>query len=248
MFSEHVCARIGIYVYRLIDPRDRKTFYVGKGRGNRMFTHALGVVPSDEDDISAKISRIRSIKAAGFEVAYIVHRHGLVSDEVAFEVEAALIDAYPGLSNGQRGHYSSDFGAMDAGQITALYELAELPETTGEKLVLINVNKSLDEAGRKDFYSRVRFAWRISRERAEEADYVCAVVRGVIRGVFVAQEWLPATKENFPEFAHIADPPEQTKRYGFVGQEAPLEVWSRLVDKRLPDRYRHERYPIRYFP
>jgi len=27
------------YVYRLIDPRSGVTFYVGKGQGNRVFTH-----------------------------------------------------------------------------------------------------------------------------------------------------------------------------------------------------------------
>ena len=29
-------------VYRLIDPRNGETFCVGKGRGNRIFSHAKG--------------------------------------------------------------------------------------------------------------------------------------------------------------------------------------------------------------
>ena len=27
------------YVYNLIDPRDKSVFYVGKGKGNRMYKH-----------------------------------------------------------------------------------------------------------------------------------------------------------------------------------------------------------------
>ena len=42
MFSEEVCNKIGNYVYRLIDPRNGETFYVGKGRDNRVFQQSLG--------------------------------------------------------------------------------------------------------------------------------------------------------------------------------------------------------------
>lgn len=250
MFSDHVCENLRIYIYRLIDPRNGETFYVGKGRENRVFEHIRENIPDDETDrLSAKLDRIRAIKAAGLEVQHIIHRHGIDSDPTAFEVEAAVIDAYPGLSNVQGGHGSADFGPMNAVQIKALYELAKLPEdTTAERLILINVNRSIEEDGRDDYYSRVRFAWRISKSEAEKAHYVCAVVRGVIRGVYVADQWLLATKENFPEFAHVIDAANPVGRYGFVGRDAPPHVWDRLVNKRLPEKYRHVRYPIRYYP
>ena len=38
-FPEEVARRVGNYVYRLIDPRNGETFYVGKGRRNRVFQH-----------------------------------------------------------------------------------------------------------------------------------------------------------------------------------------------------------------
>lgn len=37
MFTPDVIEQLNYYVYRLIDPRNGKTFYVGKG--NRVFTH-----------------------------------------------------------------------------------------------------------------------------------------------------------------------------------------------------------------
>ena len=38
-FLEESFDTLGCYVYRLIDPRNGKTFYIGRGRGNRVFAH-----------------------------------------------------------------------------------------------------------------------------------------------------------------------------------------------------------------
>ena len=38
-FPPDVSRRLRKYVYRLIDPRNGETFYVGKGEGNRVFAH-----------------------------------------------------------------------------------------------------------------------------------------------------------------------------------------------------------------
>jgi uncharacterized protein len=89
---------LGWYVYRLIDPRNGETFYVGKGRGNRVFVHVHAADGLEGDDLENKVKRIRQIQNAGLEVAHVIHRHGL-DERSAFEVEAALIDAYPGLTN-----------------------------------------------------------------------------------------------------------------------------------------------------
>ena len=40
-----------------------------------------------------KYQRIRDIQGAGLEVIHVIHRHGM-TQKTAFEVEAALIDAY----------------------------------------------------------------------------------------------------------------------------------------------------------
>ncbi len=78
--------RAGHYVYRLIDPRNGETFYVGKGRGNRVFQHVRasdieGV--EDEDAVSLKMSRIRAILGAGLNVIHVIHRHEIPDGRLA---------------------------------------------------------------------------------------------------------------------------------------------------------------------
>ena len=53
------------YVYILVDPRDGKPFYVGKGRGDRIDHHE---VEAAHGLLSEKCERIRNIKAEGLPV------------------------------------------------------------------------------------------------------------------------------------------------------------------------------------
>ena len=43
-----------------------------------------------------KLQRIKEIRSVGLDVQHVVHRHGIDRADVAYEVEAALIDACPG--------------------------------------------------------------------------------------------------------------------------------------------------------
>src|SRR5580693_8194802 len=98
-FPSEVAERLKWYVYRLIDPRNGETFYVGKGRGDRIFQHAKNALtPGDDDDDGAdlKLQRIKEIKSTGLDVGHVVHRHNM-DESTAYQIEAAVIDAFPGL-------------------------------------------------------------------------------------------------------------------------------------------------------
>lgn len=106
--------------------RNGQTFYVGKGTGNRVFKHALGAIgyydginKEDHDYKSDpnKLSIIHEIKEANLEVIYVIQRWHMTEDQ-AFEVESALIDCFPGLSNIQSGH-GAEYGACNTAELEA---------------------------------------------------------------------------------------------------------------------------------
>lgn len=83
-FSNEVIEKLKYYVYRLVDPRNGHTFYVGKGKGNRLFAHVAGALKNfkdgknyleeNEDDVSTKMSTIREIVSSNLQVIHIIHR------------------------------------------------------------------------------------------------------------------------------------------------------------------------------
>ncbi len=235
-FSAGVAAKLKTYVYRLIDPRNGETFYVGKGVGNRVFSHIRGSKVIAGDDLDNKLKRIHEIHLAGFEVAHVIHRHGM-DDNTAFAVEAALIDAYPGLTNIASGVGSDDFGAMHALEIIKRYTAQ--PAEFRHRALLIGVNRSATE---KSLYEATRYAWKINKVKAEQAEVVLATRHGEIVGAFIAHRWLEATAENFPSHEPVAG------RFGFEGQEAPEEIKQLYVGKQVPDEYRKAgaANPIKY--
>jgi uncharacterized protein len=209
-FTKEIADKLGFYVYRLIDPRNGETFYVGKGKGNRIFAHAADELKAGADVESEKLQRIRRIRNAGFKVAHVIHRHGL-NEPTALGVEAALIDAYPGTTNGID---ADERGVMHVDEIIRRYQ-APVARFKHD-LVLISINRAALE---RPIYEAVRYSWKIDPERAAKADYVLAVYHGLIIGAFKADKWLPATAEN--------GMPTREGRWGFVGREGACRLAAR---------------------
>lgn len=242
-FPSEVADKLKHYVYRLIDPRNGETFYVGEGQGDRVFQHAIGALKlaAQEDALDAKIQRIREIRSAGMEVGHVIHRHGIKDKETAFQIEAAVIDAYPGLTNKIGGH-SNDFGVAHAEQVIALY--AADPFVPSHPLLAISITNTYYEEG-KSVYDAVRYAWVLNPVEARRRELVLAHVRGLVKGAFRPAKWLEATPQNFPGF-----PATDPKRWGFEGEEATEDIRKRYVGKRVPDEYRAKgaANPVRYIP
>lgn len=238
-FDEKTKVALGRYVYRLVDPRDGKTFYVGKGTDNRIFDHVKGSLKVDNGD-NLKMQIIKEIHAVGLDVIHLIHRHAIDDDNIAYQIEAALMDCYPGLSNAAGGHDSGDYGCRNVKQVMDEYAAQELEPA--EDLLLISVNQSFEEEGRS-LYDAVRCAWKIDPKRASSFKLVLAHRRGVIVGAYRPYEWIEATKENFPYLIETIP-----GRYGFYGVEAEPEVIKMYKGKRVPARFRQKgaANPIRF--
>ncbi len=236
-FPPEVVKELKYYVYRLIDPRNGETFYVGKGKGNRIFQHMKGAIKTD-DSTEIKLNTIREIIASGLEVIHVIHRHGM-TEENSLEVEAALIDAYQGMTNLMGGYGSNDFGPMHAKEILDKYAAAEA--VIEHKVLMITINKSVTQ---KSIYNATRFAWKLSKVKIKEVEYVFAVVQGVIIDVFKPLEWKIALAKNFPEL----NTEDRPKRIGFVGVKADQVVLTKYLRKRIPSKYRKKgaANPVKY--
>ena len=239
-FSKEVCNEIKAYVYRLIDPRNGQTFYVGKGRGNRVFAHVSQALDGyegvkyrdkDEDDLSAKIQTIRDIHNEGLNVIHVIHRYGMTDDQ-AFEVESALMDAYPGLTNIQGGH-NNDRGITNALSLQQKYSLEVYKERPNFKYILIKVRESRVKEVQFEkslsledsIYETVRSSWKISQNNANKYPYVIGAVDGVVKGVY-------KVKENGWKLA------ANGIRYEFDKDDNPdIEIVNYFMNKRIPDAY-----------
>lgn len=216
------------YVYRLIDPRTYSTFYVGKGCGDRALQHARDVKkllnnpmlnPNQEEDaFSLKEQQILSILSSGLEVLVIIHRYGLTEPE-AFEVEAALIDAYQGLTNDDSGH-GADRGVVTREELSKLAFAIPYTEPNDD-YIIIKTTISTIMANNGDLYESVRKSWIANIERAKKYKYVLAVVNGIVREVYEVSKW----------YLFDGGP-----RIAFDGQPTNNPIQS-LKGKRLPNIY-----------
>ena len=153
------------YVYVYIDPRTHLPFYVGKGKGNRLFSHL------DDQTESEKVRHIAELRAAGCEPEIHVLRYGL-SDAEAALVEAAAIDLIgrPPLTNIVAGHHAQSFGRVTSQEVIAM--LTATPVVVREPAILITINR-LYRSGMnaQELYEATRGFWVVGprREKAELA-------------------------------------------------------------------------------
>lgn len=112
------------------------------------------------------------------------------------------------------------------------------------RVLLININQQFREGASLDeLYEATRFAWKVSKSRAEKAEVILATYQSKIRAAFIADEWLEATPENFQGRGTPG-----SERFGFIGRKASPDIQELYVGKRVPDKYRKRgaANPIKY--
>ncbi len=214
------------YVYRLIDSRTYQTFYVGKGCGDRVFLHVDNVRKlvcnyqvSFDDTISLKEKLILEIIASGNKVIPVIHRYGLTEKE-AFEVEAALIDAFSGLTNIQRGHFS-ERGPITVEDLRNVIAMSEYTEPDDKYIIIKTTPSTIISEG--SLYEATRKSWRADLTKAKKYKYVVSVVYGVVREVSEVSKWYAF----------------ENGRIAFDGKPA-TDAIAHLKNKRIPQKYRQK--------
>lgn len=223
-FSNDVIDELGHYVYRLVDPRTGKTFYVGKGVGNRVFQHEKEEI-RDEHGNDLKYKQIREIKDSGLDVIKIIERYKLTEKEAQL-VESVLINTYSLnlLTNKIRG---VDSNIEPTNVITLQRDMSaeEYKDAKGDpKYILIKVKQYWLDMNNRNRYETTRGSWNMNIERARKYPYVLSVTNGIVREVYKVDEW--------------HDAPDVPGRIEFSGIVAEKKIRDKYLGKRIPEKFR----------
>jgi uncharacterized protein len=222
--ASYVGERLGYYVYLYVDPRTNEPFYVGKGQGERALAHLR------DTSESLKVTRIKDIQVAGYEPRIDILVHGLPSEEAAFRIEAAVIDAIgpEKLTNAVRGWESGKVGRMPLGELVALY--GATPVDVIHPSLLIRINRlyryGMEQA---ELYEVTRGIWKLGSKRTR-AQYAISVFHGVVREVFQIESWHP--ERSTPYYIRVFDDPTPLPgRWEFLGKPADKSVRNEYVGR-----------------
>lgn len=200
-FRAGVASELGCYVYRLVDPRStgaNATFYVGKGRGDRVFDH---LNEAEKGIASCKCERIREIWESGQDVGVIIHRHKLTDGEAKL-VESVLLDLLPSVqtdperrTNLVKGHHANSFGMKTVDILN--HEYAAETAQICQPMALIKINRrwlshyksEKRPPTSEEIYKMVRGDWVVSPQRHKSVRHAAAVAFGLIREVFEITAW-----------------------------------------------------------
>ena len=194
-FSEKAIESLnGFYVYALIDPRNEKVFYIGKGTGNRVFSHEIESGKS-RDSEKKKIQRIHEIENSGHSVKRLILNWGLSENE-AFVAEATLINLLNRtpdiqLTNEVSGHHVHE--SLTTEEFELQYGAVPLEkEDIKHSILVIKINKLYRRGmSEEELYDAVRGFWAASLKsiEARKVKYVFGVYNGLIVAVYKPDVW-----------------------------------------------------------
>lgn len=184
-FDAKVKQALGHYVYALIDPFTDKIFYVGKASGNnRVFDHL-----KNTDLQSEKSNKIKEIRVKKAEPKIEILRYGLATEQIAFEVEASIIDTIgiQNLTNVVRGH-RIERGRLRLDEIKERYMTFFINKTYSTQLSEIEIYDST-----RQFWTRVGKDKRL-KNNTGSFDYSIAlsIYDSVVIRVYTIIDWFEA--------------------------------------------------------
>lgn len=198
-FDDVAEKEIKYYVYALVDPRNKKVFYVGKGLGNRWYHHIKESNKLAENQSTLKLQNIKDIHNAGYKVQVFIVRHGIENEKTAYEIEAAVMSTCELIQNhgagsaaveltNIAGEHGSDKGVNTTEDLQAIYNAGEAPPIT-EPVAILKISKRWTYGMKPHDLMESTWGWWPYRKGMNNARYAFGVSSGIIRGVYRIHNW-----------------------------------------------------------
>jgi uncharacterized protein len=222
-FSSPVIKELKYYVYIYSNPVTDEIFYIGKGKGNRIYQHL------DDQSDSDKVKYLKDLKNQGLTPKLEILIHGLEDEKTALRVESSIIDliGINNLTNKQSGYKSSAFGRMSLKQVNALYDKQSV--NVDDPAILIRINQAFRYSmSQIELYDYTRGQWVLNPERAKNAKFGLAVYEGIVQEVYEILDWYKAgttfsVRQNNENIERNAN--ERIEgRYEFIGNIAAEHI------------------------
>jgi uncharacterized protein len=222
------------YVYLYIDPRNNEVFYIGKGKGDRLFAHLSDLSETD------KTARIADIRHSGHEPKIDLLRYGLSDSEAAL-VEAAAIDLIGKsmLKNKVSGHAKGSFGRVSSKELILMLTAKKV--NVSHRAILITINRLYrSDMTELELYEVTRGTWVIGQRR-EQAEIAMSVYQGIVREVYRIDKWHQAGTLEYKTRDSSAF--QTRKRWEFEGEKSEESIRSQYLGFNVG---RSGQNPIRY--
>jgi len=236
-FSKEVINKLKYYVYTYSDPVTNEIFYVGKGKGNRVFHHLTDTKNTE------KGRYIKLILDRGQDPKIEIITHGLEDEDTALKVEAAMIDiiGMEKLTNKMRGWQSGRYGRVEVNRLITIYEKEQVK--IDDPVILIRINHLFHfDMTDIELYDATRSAWVLGKDR-EKAKYVFSVFDGIVLEVYEVTAWFKAGST----YNSRGDFRNEKSRWEFVGQKAEEIIRADYIGKSVEQYFtRGAQNPIKY--
>ena len=195
-FSNATITKLNFYVYALTYKENNEDviFFIGKGRGNRVFEHfteAKKFIFDDKVKDQMQSDKIKTINSKEVEAHILV---GELSSDEALKIEASMINTMrrfgkQKLTNKIRGQHSFDPININVNVIDFKYSKPVCLEKFAidnklKILVLKSTEESYYSAVEKDFRGVLEGIWLLNKTKIEDVDFIAGVLKGTIYAVY----------------------------------------------------------------